>query len=374
MTTGAPQPAGRRSPRRHGVVLGLLGASMILTTPGLAGAATAAAAAPPRLAFGSGAAPSARAYADLRAAMRPGVLALQAAHGRLSAASRSAPVFATTTTYYALQPDDSGGATLVRFRTDGRAHVRSRHVVAPGSPEGVTAPTSAVGGTLLAMQAGYAGQNIVVVDRNGRSRRLTNDGRSSYGMLTPDRRVVFVTNNAQGEADGLAEVDLVGHHRRLVFHENDRDAVLSLPALSPSGRTAYLVRNVFDRRGLPQSTLLTIDVRTGRSSSRPLPGVNYVASVSASGTGRQLAFVGYRAADNQYVRSFGFRAEADVIPVVGGTARRVSWVSQPFVVFSRGGSRLIVGTRDRLVSVGVSSSARDELYGTEGLSLPVLAR
>jgi hypothetical protein len=369
-------PAGRRSLDRRGAVLGVLGVALMANVlmvgaPGLLG--TAAATAPSRIALGAGSDPSAGAYAELRASMRPGVLALQAAHDRPSMAFRSAPVFGATTTYYALQPDSFGSAQLVRFRTDGRAHVSGRTVVAPGSPEGVTAPTSAVGGTLVAMEAGYDGQNIVTVDSRGRSHRLTNDGRSSYGLLTPNRHVVFVTNDEDGEADGLAEVDLSGHGRRVVFHENDRDAVLSLPALSPSGRTAYLVRNV-DRRGLPQSSLLTIDVRTGRSSSRPLPGINYVASVAASGNGRELAFVGYRAADNQWARVFGFRAEADVIPVAGGVARRVGWVNQPFAVFSRGGSRLIVGTQGRLVSVGVSSTASDQMYGTEGLSLPVLAR
>ena len=43
-------------------------------------------------------------------------------------------------------------------------------------------------------------------------------------------------------------------------------------------------------------------------------------------------------------------------------------------MFSRGSSRLVVGTDNRLVSVAVFGPQRDPLFGTEGLSLPVLAR
>jgi hypothetical protein len=287
--------------------------------------------------------------------------------------SSGAVLRGATTTYYALA-STGGGAEVVRFRTDGRAHVSGRSVVSPSNPEDVLAPTSAFGGTVIAMQAGLTGLNVVSIDGRGRVRRLTNDGRSSYGMLTPNRHVVFVTTDGGGETDGLDEVDATGGHRRTIFHETDPDAVLSLPALSPSGRTAYLVRNVFDRLGQPRSFLLTIDVRSGRVSSRPLPGITFVVSMAASSNGRDLAFVGYRAADNLYARWIGFRAEADVLPVAGGPLRRVSWVQDPFLVFSRGGSRLIVGADSRLVSVGVTTPTRDPMFGTEGLTLPVLAR
>jgi hypothetical protein len=247
-------------------------------------------------------------------------------------------------------------------------------VLAAGSLDSVVAPTSAAGSAVVAVEASPFGQNVATVDGRGRVHRLTNDGRSSFGLLTPNRRVIFVTSDDNGEADGLAEVDLNGRGRRTVFREHDRDAVLSLPALSPNGRTAYLVRNVFDRAGLPQSSLLTLDVATGRTTSRPLPGVNYVVSVAANPTGRDLALIGYRAADNVYARWIGFRAEADVIGTRSGSPRRVAWVQGPTAVFSRGGSRLVVGADDRLVSVAVNSSHRDPLFGTEGLSLPVLAR
>jgi hypothetical protein len=298
---------------------------------------------------------------------------LQLARRRPSTAFRSGPLAGSTTTYFALQPAEYGAAQAVRFCTDGRAHVSSRSVIVPSSSDTVVAPSSALGWTLVATEVGYAGQNVVTVDRGGLT-PLTSDGRSSFGMITPSRRVVFVTNSANGYADGLAEVSLSGRGRRVIFHESDPNAVLSLPALSASGRTAYLVRNVFDRRGLPQSSLLSIDVRSGRITNRALPGINYVTAVAAAGNGRELAFVGYRLADNLFGRYLGMRAEADVVPVAGGTPRRVAWVDQPSLVFSRGGSRLIVGSAGRLVSVGVSSPALNPLYGTEGLSLPVLVR
>jgi hypothetical protein len=370
-----PSPAGRRSGNRRGVVLGAFGALVTFAVPGLFTAPASAAPAPPSVvAYGDASAPAGRAFAALRAASRPGFLALEAAHRAPVAAWRSGPIIGSSTTYFALQPAEFGAAQAIRFRTDGHAHVSKRDVIVPSSSDTVVVPTSAMGWNLVAMEVGYAGQNVVTVDGRAGTHRLTSDGHSSFGMLTPSRRVVFVTNDDNGAADGLAEVDLYGRGRRTIFHETDRNAVLSLPALSPSGRTAYLVRNTFDRRGLPQSSLLTVDVRTGHVSSRSLPGINYVTSVAASGNGRDLAFVGYRFSDNLYGKWLGFRAEADVLPVVGGTSRRVSWVDQPSLVFSRGGSRLIVGTGGRLVSVGVSSTARDQLYGTEGLSLPVLVR
>jgi Tol biopolymer transport system component len=300
-------------------------------------------------------------------------LALRAAYAPKRHISSSAPLFGATTTYYALATDDSGGA-LVRFRTDGRAHVSRRAVVTPSSYESVVVPSSARGSTVVAMKVAEDGMNVVTVDGAGRIKQLTKDGHSSHGLLTPARRVLFVTTNERGESSGLAEMDLSGRGRRSVFRETNPDAVLSLPTLSASGRTAFLVRNVFDPAGQPQSYLLSIDVRTGRLTSRPLPGMNYVVSTSTSPDGRSLGFVGYRAADNVFARSLGFRAEADVIPVVGGNARRVAWVQEPFVVFSRGGSRLIVGNGTRLESVALVGGKVDPMYGTEGLSLPVLVR
>lgn len=384
MPTCVPPPAGRRrgvrTRARCGVVLGALGVLVGVTGPSLLAAPALATATPvpraasSRIAFGDGGSAAARAFAALRAASRPGTLALQAARRHPVPVSRSAPITGATTTYFALQPESYGSSDVVRFHTDGHAHVSSRSVIVPASSGTVLVPTSALGRTLVAMQVGDDGQDVVTIDGSGRTHPLTSDGHSSFGMVSPGQRVVFVTTNDRGEADGLAEIDLNGRGRRTLFHETDRDAVLSLPALSPSGRTAYVVRNVFDRQGLPQSSLLAVDVRTGRVSSRPLPGINYVTSVAASPNGRELAFVGYRAADNILGRWLGYRAEADVLPAVGGTARRVAWVDQTSVLFSRGGSRLVVGADGRLVSVGVTSPARDPLYGTEGLTLPVLAR
>jgi hypothetical protein len=314
----------------------------------------------------------ARGFAAVRAAARPSEL-LRASLRRPAVRGGSSRLYGSTTTYYALQPNDYG-SSLIRFRTDGRAHVSSRTVLATSAAEDVLAPTSSVGGTLIAVQADPFGENVVTVDSRGRRRQLTSDGHASFGLISPSRRVMFVTTNYNGEADGLAEIDFNGRNRRTIYHERDINAVLSLPAMSPSGRTAYLVRNVFDRSGLPQSSLISIDVRTGRTTSRPLPGLNYVSSVTASPNGRSLALVGYRAADNQYARAFGFRGEADVLGVSSGAARRVAWVDQAFTVFSRGSSRLVVGADNRLVSVAVASSHRDPLFGTEGLALPVLAR
>lgn len=380
MTTCVPpSPAGRRPGPRRGVVVGALCALVTLAMPGLFAAPASAAAAPASLAAPAGvlreaATPAARAFAALRAASQPRAIALQAAGRRPVAALRSTPVSGATTTYFALQPDEFGAATAVRFQTDGHAHVSRRSVLVPSSSDTIVVPTSAQGWTVVATEVGYGGQNVTMVDGAGRTHRITSDGRSSFGLLTPGQQVVFVTNNDRGEADGLAETDLTGRRRHVIYHESDRDAVLSLPALSPSGRTAYLVRNTFDLRGLPQSTLLSIDVRTGHVSRRALPGINYVSALAASGNGRDLGFVGYRFADNPYGKWLGFRAEADVLPLVGGSARRVAWVDQPALVFSRGGSRLIVGADGRLVSVSVTSAKRDPLFGTEGLSLPVLAR
>ncbi len=365
--------------RRRGVVGAL---ALAAALPGLLGGGSAALAAPaakpavlprPAAVLLTPGTPAGHGFADVRAAARPGALALRSAQRARQAAGPASRLFGATRTYYALEPDGFG-ASLVRFNTDGRAHVSRRTVLTPADPGTVVAPTSAVGGTLIAMEAGPYGQNVVSVDSRGRRKRLTNDGFSAFGLLTPSRRVVYVTLTDSGEVNGLAQVDLAGRGKRVIFRERDRDAVLSLPALSASGRTAYLVRNVFDRRGLPQSSLLTIDVASGRTKSRPLPGLNYVVSVAVSPNGRDLAVVGYRAADNIYARWIGFRAEADVLGTSSGSPRRVAWVQDPFVVFSRGSSRLVVGADNRLVSVAVSGPHRDQMYGTEGLSLPVLAR
>jgi hypothetical protein len=348
----------------------VLGIALAAVAPGLLPSSAAASPSAGRVVLGS---PSARSFADIRAAARPGVLALSTAHQARVPAPAPAPMFGATTTYYALQPD-GGTSALVRFRTDGRAHVSRRTVLSPASSEVVVAPTSAVGGVLVGTEASPTGQDVVTVDARGQLRRLTTDGHSAVGLLTEGRRVVYVTLSADGEANGLASVDLAGHGRRAILHEADRDAVLSLPALSRSGRTVFLVRNVFARSGLPQSSLLSVDVATGRVTSRALPGMNYVVSVATSPNGRELAFVGYRAADNTYARWLGFRAEADVVGIASGLPRRVSWVDDPSVVFSRGGSRLIVSLGGRLASVGVDTPRSDPLFGTEGLALPVLAR
>lgn len=369
----------RRRTRVRGVVGALLVASAVPAFVG--GEASALASPAPKPVVGSrppavlltSGTPAARGFADVRAAARPAMLALRSAQKARYTIAAPSRLFGATTTYYALQPDGSG-ASLVRFNTDGKAHVSRRTVLTPAEAGTVVAPTSSRDGTLLAMEAGPDGSNVVSVDSRGRLQRLTTDGLASFGLLTPSKRVVYVTLAGNGEVNGLAQVDLSGRNRRVVFREGDRDAVLSLPALSPSGRTAYLVRNVFDRQGLPQSTLLTVDVASGRVTSRALPGLNYVVSVTASSNGRDLALVGYRAADNQFAKRVGFRAEADIIGATSGKPRRVAWVQDPFVVFSRGNSRLVVGADDRLVSVAVSGSQRDPLYGTEGLSLPVLAR
>jgi predicted nicotinamide N-methyase len=368
-TTSQPD---RRAARLRTLV-GLAGVMLAASAPGWGATAQAASGPPHPIQLGPVNLPHARDFADIRAAARPGNLALQAAHRPAVRVGPALRLLGATTTYYALQPNGTGAA-LVRFRTDGRAHVSGRTVLSLGSPDSVVAPTSAVGGVLVATEASPLGQNVVAVDAHGRIRRLTSDGRSSFGLLTPAKRIVFVTSDSNGEAEGLAQVDLNGGGRRTVFREHDPDAVLSLPALSPNGRTAYLVRNVFDRQGLPQSSLLTIDIATGRTATRALPGMNYVVSMAASSTGRELAFVGYRAADNVFAKWIGFRAEADVIGTSSGAARRVAWVQDPVAVFSRGGSRLVVSADDRLVSVGVTTSHRDPLFGTEGLSLPVLAR
>ncbi len=376
MPASSDPTTGLRTPGRRGALVAALGLLAALAGPILsAGPALAAPpAAPGTVKLGNPTPrPALRTFADLRAASRPRELALRAAHAPKRSISPSAPLFGATTTYYALATDDAGGA-LVRFRTDGKAHVSRRTVLTPSSPDSVVVPSSAHGSTVVAMKAADDGMNVVTIDGSGHLRQLTNDGHSSYGLLTPTHRVLFVTSNDRGESNGLAEIDLAGGSRRSVFRETDPDAVLSLPTLSANGRTVYIVRNVFDRAGQPQSYLLSIDVRTGRASSRPLPGMNYVVSMSASPDGRALGFVGYRAADNAFARWIGFRAEADVIPTVGGSARRVAWVQEPFVVFSRGGSRLVVGDGTRLESVALVGGKHDPMYGTEGLSLPVLAR
>lgn len=369
---------GPRIRTRRGTLVAALALLATVAAPVLsAGAADAApppASAPAPVRLGNPAPrPVLHTFADLRAASRPRDLALHAARSPEPKVSSSAPLFGATTTYYALATDDSGGA-LVRFRTDGRAHVSRRAVLTASASDSVVVPSSARGSMVVGMKAADDGMNVVTVDGTGRVRQLTKDGHSSYGLLTPARKVLFVTSNERGESAGLAEMDLAGRGRRVVFRETDPDAVLSLPTLSANGRTAFLVRNVFDHAGQPQAYLLSIDIRTGRSTSRPLPGMNYVVSLTTSPDGRSLGFVGYRAADNQYARWIGFRAEADVIPVVGGTSHRVAWVQEPFVVFSRGGSRLIVGNGTRLESVSLDGSKHDPMYGTEGLSLPVLVR
>lgn len=376
MPVSSPPTVSPRIRTRRGALVASLGLLLSLAAPVLS-AGPAGAAPPPvpgPVKLGSPAPPSAiHTFAELRAASRPRELALRAASKPQLKISNSAPLFGATTTYFALATDDSGGA-LVRFCTDGKAHVSRRTVVTASSYESVVVPTSAHGSTVLAVRAADDGTNVVSIDGAGRIRQLTTDGHSSNGLLTPAHQVLFVTTNDRGESSGLAEMDLAGRGRRTVFRETDPDAALSLPTLSANGRTAFLVRNVFDRAGQPQSYLLSIDIRTGRATSRPLPGMNYVVSMSTSPDGRSLGFVGYRAADNFFARWFGFRAEADVVPVVGGTARRVAWVQEPFVVFSPGGSRLVVGNGTRLESVALVGGKHDPMFGTEGLSLPVLVR
>ena len=92
-----------------------------------------------------------RRRAGRRATGRPG-----SAVGAAGAASAAPPtrLFGATTTYYALQPDGFG-ASLVRFNTDGKAHVSRRTVLTPADPGTVIAPTSSIGGTLVAMEAGH---------------------------------------------------------------------------------------------------------------------------------------------------------------------------------------------------------------------------
>src|SRR3954451_5522911 len=199
VTTCVPSsPAGRRPGSRRGVAPRALGALVTFAVPGLlvapAGASTVATP-PAALVYGAATTPAARAFAALRAASRPGALALQAAHRRPVAAWRSAPVVGSTTTYFALQPAEFGSAQAIRFRTDGHAHVSTREVIVPSASDAVVVPTSALGWTLVGMEVGYSGQNVVAVDRGGRTHRITSDGHSSFGMVTGGGRVVFVTND-----------------------------------------------------------------------------------------------------------------------------------------------------------------------------------
>ncbi|HVF03872.1 MAG TPA: hypothetical protein VNA20_03450 [Frankiaceae bacterium] len=189
---------------------------------------------------------------------------------------------------------------------------------------------------------------------------LAPDGRHRYELISPSSGVV--TSIDRTDATG-------GSRTTLVAEASESDTALSSAALSPDGRTLYVVKSPWEK----PPTLHAVDTSSGRTTQIETRLAEDVYGVVVSPDGRTLALTvdGGREGD-EYVKT-----RVALLPVAGGAPRWVDAPNASASAFTRAGDVLLVlDNRERKLTLAladVRTGAVRPLRGGAGIGHAVSA-
>lgn len=265
--------------------------------------------------------------------------------------------------------------TLVRFELNGPAAGPVTELPLPET-EGWYVPVDGRGGKVTVTRFTEGGMESIthsvgVVDaRTGDVEGLGPDGPAAGLLLSPDGRDRYeLISPDSGFVTSVDRVDADGGNRRTVVPDvnPDDDSVFNSTALSPDGRTLYLVRAPWEG----QTTVLAADVDGDRTRTIDVGVEQRIINAIVSPDGRTLALT-VDAGRTEHGRT----RRVALVPAGGGTPRWVDAPDAAATTFTRAGDVvLVVGYDDNpsLALADAATGAVRPVAGTEGMGVAVSA-